>query len=152
MTDTQVLDTLDAAFGDCPRPEHFTNHTHCCECAEHDETLRGRDRETLGMAEVGNAAYDPICFVTDAGFRYYFPALARLVLHRPSVEEPWYLEQLLFHLNDRDSPQKRRQACSAAQRAAVASFLRHVLETRALLVAAHRCEDDLRDAIALWTE
>ncbi|VAX05467.1 hypothetical protein MNBD_GAMMA26-1571 [hydrothermal vent metagenome] len=22
-----------------PKPEHFTNFTHCCECDEHDQTL-----------------------------------------------------------------------------------------------------------------
>jgi hypothetical protein len=22
-----------------PKPVHFTNYRHCCECAEHDETL-----------------------------------------------------------------------------------------------------------------
>jgi hypothetical protein len=45
MTDTEALGILDAAFGPCPRPEHFTNDKHCEECAEHDELLRNRDRD-----------------------------------------------------------------------------------------------------------
>ena len=47
-----------------PLPDHFTDYTHCCECAEHDELLRARDRETLALEDVGNAGWDPICFVT----------------------------------------------------------------------------------------
>src|SRR5262249_14424068 len=32
--DAAVLATVRAAFARCERPEHFTNHTHCEECAE----------------------------------------------------------------------------------------------------------------------
>jgi hypothetical protein len=64
MADTEALGILDAAFGPCPRPEHFTNDKHCEECAEHDELLRNRDRDTLTVADVGNPSWDPICFIT----------------------------------------------------------------------------------------
>jgi hypothetical protein len=46
-TDADVIARIDEAFGLVERPEHFTNFTHCCECAEHDGLLRSRDRETL---------------------------------------------------------------------------------------------------------
>jgi hypothetical protein len=115
MTDTEALGILDAAFGPCPRPEHFTNDKHCEECAEHDELLRNRDRDTLTVADVGNPSWDPICFISGEGFNYYFPTLARLALADPADGHGWYFEQLLFHLNDRDTPQKRRHGYSRAK-------------------------------------
>ena len=33
-TDDEVLALVTDVFAG-PRPEHFTNYTHCCECAEH---------------------------------------------------------------------------------------------------------------------
>jgi hypothetical protein len=70
-------------------------------------SLRNRDRDTLAVADVGNPGWDPICFITGEGFNYYFPTLARLALADPADEHGWYFEQLLFHLNGRDTPQKR---------------------------------------------
>ncbi len=150
MNDVEVVGLVAVAFGDCPRPEHFTDYGHCCECAEHDELLRTRNRDTLTVADVGNPGWDPICFITDAGFKYYFPALVRLALMEPTEERGWYLEQLLFHLNDKDTPQKRRAACSSRQREAVICFLRHILEARQPLVHDYLCEAPLRETIALW--
>jgi hypothetical protein len=77
VSDLQIMSVIHEAFAAEPRPEHFTNYTHGCECAEHNELLRARDRETLGLEDVGNPGWDPICFVTAEGFRYYLPALVR---------------------------------------------------------------------------
>ncbi len=79
-TDKEILERINQAFAASPRPEHFTNHTHCCECFEHDKLLRSRDGDTLGMNDVGNPGWDPICFISPEGFAYYLPALARLTL------------------------------------------------------------------------
>lgn len=150
MNDMDVLSVVAAAFEECCRPEHFTDHTHCCECAEHDELLRNRNRDTLTLADVGNPGWDPICFVTNDGFKYYFPALARLALIEPTDKHGWYLEQLLFHLNDKDTPQNRRRACPRKQRDAIVCFLRYVQETRYDILREYRCDDQLKDTIALW--
>jgi hypothetical protein len=152
MNDADVLENVEAAFAGQARPEHFTTYLHCEECAEHDEVLRSRTRESLTVANVGNPSWDPICFVTDEGFRYYFPALAKLALEPPTAGHGWYFEQLLFHLNDADTPQKRRPACSPKQGEAVARFLQHILDTRGPRVVEHMCEDELRAAISLWSE
>ena len=64
------------------KPQHFTNHTHCCECTEHDEVLRAHDRDTIGIEQLGNPGWDPMCLCTVEGFQYYFPALVRLCLDR----------------------------------------------------------------------
>jgi hypothetical protein len=58
VTDAQDLLELSDAFASCARPQHFTNFRHCCECAEHDELLRWRDRDTLRVEDVGNPVWD----------------------------------------------------------------------------------------------
>jgi len=45
---TKVLAGIDAAFAGVPKPEHFTDHTHGCECKEHDDTLRSLSTWPLG--------------------------------------------------------------------------------------------------------
>jgi hypothetical protein len=37
-----------------PKPEHFTNYRHCCECAEHDATLLAHDVDSIGIEQLGN--------------------------------------------------------------------------------------------------
>ena len=150
MTDMDVVALVDAAFADCLRPEHFTNHSHCSECAEHDDLLRSRDRNTLKVEDVGNPGWDPLCFATDEGFKYYVPALVRLALREPLPSVDWYFPQLLFHLTYKDGEVRRLPSCSDQQRDAVGLFLRHVQETRKALIMDHLCEDKLKEAIASW--
>jgi hypothetical protein len=76
----------------------------------------------------GHPGWDPICFVSPAGYLYYFPALARLAFGRSG--EDYYLTQFLFHLNE-----ERVQAMSGEQRAVVLELLEHLREH-------HRYEDD----------
>jgi hypothetical protein len=97
-SDADILQIIKQAFAECRRPEHFTDYTHCEECAEHDEVLRSRDVDTLRIEDVGNPGWDPICFTTWEGFAYYFPALARLAFAEPEYADGWYGTVLLFHL------------------------------------------------------
>jgi hypothetical protein len=53
-----------------PRPQHFTNYMHCCECAEHDETLRNSDVHSIGLEELGSASWDPLCFCSAEGLLF----------------------------------------------------------------------------------
>jgi hypothetical protein len=149
-TDQEILDAVRHAFASEPRLEHFTNHTHCCECAEHDALLASRDLDTLRVEDVNNAGWDPICFVTAAGFRYYLPALLRLALVSATAED-WYLPQLLFHLIS-DGPQNRRViCCTAGQQRAIVAALWHVVETRPELIVRYAIEDDLQRALGIWS-
>jgi hypothetical protein len=133
-----------------PRPEHFTHYQHCEECFEHDQTLLNATIDGIGMEELGNPGWDPMCFVEPDGFIYYFPALVRLCLE--SSEEWSYIGQFLFHLNY-DGPQNRYVlAFSEAQRDFVARFLDHLLETRAELITLYGEDDDLFTAIRIWSE
>jgi hypothetical protein len=150
ITDMDVIALVDAAFAACPRPEHFTNYAHCSECAEHDELLRSRDRDTLKLEDVENPGWDPLCFATDEGFKYYVPALVRLALREPTPSIAWYFPQLLFHLTYRDGEVARLSSCSLQQREAVGRFLKHVRETRKALIESDLCAGELKEAIAAW--
>jgi hypothetical protein len=150
MTDAEVLSMLSAEFGQCKRPEHFTNFKHCCECAEHDELLRSRDRDTLRIADVGNAGWDPLCFTSAEGLLYYLPALARIALDGPTEKADWYAPQLHFHLTYQDEKNRILVASSPGQRRAVARLLRHIAETRAALCEQWDCREDLLLAAELW--
>jgi len=120
--DREALARIESAFGECPRPEHFTEWQHCCECAEHDAELAAHTPETIGLAELGNAGWDPICFATPEAYLYYLPGLARLALGRAP---DYYLEQFLFHLNA-----DRSAILTPTQREAVRRFLEHIMASR----------------------
>lgn len=96
--DADVLAAIDAAFETAIKPEHFADYRHCEECAEHDETLRSHDRDTLRVEHVNNPGWDPLCFCSEEGKAYYMPTLARFALAPLENEHDWYGCQLLFHL------------------------------------------------------
>ena len=149
-TDREKIDMVRHAFAAEPCPEHFTDHRHCCECAEHDALLASRDLDSLRLEDVNNAGWDPICFVTAEGFRHYLPALVRLAFESVTSEY-WYLPQLLFHLTG-DGPQNRRvMCCTAAQQRAIAAVLWHVVQTRPELVVRYGIADDLQRALEIWS-
>jgi len=132
-----------------PRPEHFTNYQHCDECFEHDQTLLNSTIDDIGMEELGNPGWDPMCFVEPEGLIYYFPALVRLCLD--SSEEWSYIGQFIFHISY-DGPQNRHVlAFSEAQRDFVVRFLDHLLETRAELISLYGEDDELFTAIRIWS-
>lgn len=151
MNDSEALKKISDAFGTTPRPEHFTNYRHDPECAEHDELLRSRNLETLSLADVGNPGWNPICFVTEEGFKYWMPALARLALEPETEQDDWYLPQLLFHLNNRGRSNYHLAAASPQQRNAVMQFLVHIEDTRpAALLDKYAVKEELKLTIDLW--
>lgn len=149
--DAEVLGLVRTAFARCERPEHFTDHAHCPECAEHDDLLRLRDTDTLRLEDVGNPGWDPLCYVAPAGFGYLLPALARLALAEPSPSDGWYAAQLLFHLTYEGEANRHLLGFAPDQRRAVAALLRHIAESRPHLIDEWRCGDDLGRAIDLWS-
>lgn len=150
MTDDEILAALNAAFASCDRPEHFTDFRHCCECAEHDEVLRARNRDTLSVDDVGNPGWDPLCFASAEGLLYYMPALGRLALDTAVEKSNWYVPQLIFHLTYAAAGNRILAASSTAQRRAVVDLLRHIGQTRAALCEEYESRDELLAAIALW--
>ena len=106
----QVLNAIGEAFGGSPRPAQFVNAAHCCECAEHEDTLQRLTPATISLKEAGNPGWDPICFVSAEGFRYFMPGLCRLAL---AIGQDSYLDQFLFHLESKgrdDFTQQQKKA------------------------------------------
>ena len=151
-SDADILQAVQQAFAGCLRPEHFTDCTHCEECAEHDEVLRSRDVHTLQIKDVGNPGWDPICIASPEGFAYYLPALTRLALAEPDDAHGWYGTQLLWHLLRDGRKNHRLLACTPMQRLAILQFLRHFVETRAALADSHCSTDDLFQAVEIWSD
>ena len=150
MTDQEVLRLVEAAFADVPRPEHFTNFTHCEECAEHDELLRSRDCSNLNVSDVGNPGWDPLCFSSGQGIAYFMPALARLALAPPTYDFGWYGSQLLFHLGREERTNQLFAFCNAEQRAAVLALLRQYSQNQPEEAACH--QEEIDRARSLWGE
>ena len=151
-TDREILLEIDSAFAGRTRPEHFTNYHHCEECAEHDELLRQRNRDSLSLSDVGNPGWDPVCFISPEGFAYYLPAFARIALAAETESEDSYVPQLLFHLASDGPRHARVLACGAAERKAVAALLQHIAESRAALLDHLSCTDQLFEALGYWEQ
>jgi hypothetical protein len=131
-----------------PKPEHFTNYRHCCECAEHDETLLNAEIDTIGMEELGNPGWDPICFTTAEGKKYYVPAFVRLTLE--TIAGDFYLDQFLFHL-EWDGPGNAFFAsCTRAQREFLASFIAYLIEKYPGEIDEAYCTDSALRTYDIW--
>ncbi len=109
-----------------PKPTHFVNYQHFCECAEHDQTLLASDVDTIGLRELGNPGWDPLCFSSTEGLMYYMPALIRLTLD--TMDNEAYVDQMLFHLMQDGMGNRLVGSCSKEQRDFVAGFLQYLIE------------------------
>ena len=135
------------------RPARFTHHPGCSECAEHDETLQTHTLESLGYQEVGSAAWNPIVMCQPDAFAYWIPALARIVLMPADTNWGWYGDILLRSDLRRDGPRNERWVyCTPAQRATVATFIEHVIDTRAPLVEQYDMEHEMLEVLAIWSD
>ena len=142
MTDDEICEMVNQAFKGTPRPEHFTNYTHCDECEEHDNLLRSRNLETLEVGDIDNEMWDPICFLTPEGWRYYFPALVRISLEDL---ENGYVGHFLHHLM-RSENDPSFALFNKHQNRAAFWFLQHVQERHKGLCD----EDELAAALKIW--
>jgi hypothetical protein len=150
-TDAEVIAAIDASFGAVGKPDHFTNYQHCEECAEHDETLRSHDRDTLRLEHVNNPGWDPLCFCSVEGKAYYMPTLVRFALAPPTEGYHWYGDQLLFHLAGSDEDNAFYEYCNAAQRQAVCQLLAHFVEARSIQVERSLSADELLRTHERWS-
>jgi hypothetical protein len=152
LSDADVIARVRDAFSAVQRPEHFTNHTHCDECREHDELLQQRTHETLAIEDVGSQAWNPITMCTPEAFAYWLPALARLALEPMPSGWDWYGYIMLFELRW-DGPRNARwQFCSSEQRAAIVSLLEHLESSRASDIQLYDCAPELLQAWEVWSD
>jgi hypothetical protein len=152
MTDDEVLMLLREAFA-MPRPERFTNHPGCEECAEHDETLQAHTLDSLSYAEVGSAGWNPITMCQPDAFAYWLPALARIALAPEDEHWGWYGDQLFDGQLRWDGPRNWRWAyCTPAQRRVVATLIEHVIDTRSDQIESYNLEHEMLDVLSIWSD
>ena len=131
------------------KPRHFTDFRHCDECAEHDETLLAATLEEIGMDELGNPGWDPVCFCSAEGMKYYFPAFVRLSLE--TVSDEFYFSQLLFHLEADGRENRLLRKCTPAQRDFVAAFIAYMMASFPDEIEDAEATEDARRTCALWS-
>ena len=135
-----------------PKPSHFTNYKHCCECAEHDETLLAFDNDSISLQQLGHPSWDPLCFSSAEGFIYYMPALVRLTLDTIEKSQEMYLDQLLFHLIRDGKDNRLVKACSKEQREFITAFLEYLIEHYVSQIKAGiYYSDDILKAHDIWS-
>ena len=125
-----LLQEAEKLFGNLPRPEHFTNYTHCCEILQ--------------------PGWDPLCFITPEGFQYFFPALARLALDGSG--DSYFVDRLIFHLELDGKQNARFLQFTPEQRQYVVRLLHYLVETRAAEIERNLDSDALFRAIEIWEE
>lgn len=146
-----AIAAIDRAFGPVPKPGHFTNYSHCQECAEHDDLLRNRDRGTLSLQDLSNAGSDPFCFCSAEGMAFYMPSLVRLALATPVAGHDWYGDRLLFRLYSGATENPLYKYCSESQRAAVATLLHELIVNHADTIDAYQSSDEFLRAYDIWS-
>ena len=149
-TDADILALVDAAFMGVAKPAQFHDPARGEQSAEHDRTLRLRDRATLDIEDVGNICRQPISGCVPQGIAYYFPALARLALAPPTHQHGWYGDTLEIHLSTKGPANPFFAYCNAQQRQAVAALLGHLNVTRANLRMRMTDDEQMRSTQALW--
>ncbi len=126
MNDEEILKTIETAFEGAEKPNHFNDFEHCLECQEHDELLRSKTKETLTIEDVGNIGWQPISFCNPVGLAYYFPALARLALTKPTYEYDSYAETLAIQMDIAEGKFDFYVFCNNLQRNAVATLFNFI--------------------------
>ena len=124
------------------RPKYFTDYKHCEECNEHNITLSNSHIDLIRLKELGNDFWDPICFVNNEGYLYYFPAFVRLAVK--SGEDNYYITQFLFHLKE-----DRIKQMTAEQKKFLLKFLNYLMETKEELIESYDDKTQLSAAINL---
>lgn len=137
-----------AVFND-KKPEHFTDFGHCEECYAHDQTLINHDIDSIGLSQLGNPGWNPLCFSSSEGIKYYLPALVRLSLE--TVHKEFYLGQFLLHLEGDGAKNELWLACSTEQREFVAEFLDYMLSNHSDQIESQFCSADILKCIRIWS-
>ena len=150
MNKEEINNYVEQVFSGNAVPENYTNRDHCPECAGHDETLRSHTPESIGLEQLGNPGWDPICFVLPKAFKYYFPALVRLALDSEGTNG--YLDQFLFHITYQGEDSRFFKHFSKAERNATLEVLLFIESQMGDLVKEWYLEKDMKEAIELWSK
>ena len=132
------------------KPAHFTNYKHCEECAEHDETLLSANIDCIGLSELGNPGWDPICFCTPIGKKYYMPSFIRLSLE--TINKEFYLGQFLFHLEADGKENKLYLSCTQEQRSFVYEFISFIFNEYTKQLKSNHYVDEALRVSEIWSK
>lgn len=131
------------------RPIHFVERPYCDESSEHEDTLQRCTIDSIGLEELGNPGWDPMCFCNAEGKKYYFPALIRLSLD--TIESDFYFAQLLFHLSWNGKENDFYVNCSDEQRSFVASFIESMIKSYPKEIDKEFSTDEALEAYEIWS-
>lgn len=148
MEKAEIINRAFEVFNIHPRPDKFTDHPGCCECAEHNETLSAATPQTIARTGLGTMSWDPITFTTPAAFRYYLPGLIRTVLTSRGDES--YYEQFLWHMGKSSVAADMFAGFSGEEQQVVAACLDYLFENRITEIEQECLEDELLAAMELW--
>lgn len=93
----ECLRRVDELFARAHRPEHFTNHTHCCECSDSDDFFQEHTPATLAVLMVPPETL-PSSFLTEQAFHYFMPAFIRMLARTGS---DYCVGEILFLLENK---------------------------------------------------
>lgn len=150
MNADKIINDAYRAFSSFSRPEHFTDYTHCEECAEHDETMRSCSLSEVGPNQVGNPGWSPIPFLTEQAYGYVMPRLLELALTNGTNAhgEPFVFQYLLALT---PSPEYRKfDYFTPEQATVVLESLYFIREHMTAIVEDECCDKDLVGAITQW--
>jgi len=92
-----ALAATDGAFALVVRPDKFTDHPYCDECADADEYFRNFTPVTI--ADVTDPPETlPLSFLTDQAFSYLLPGILRWL---PRTGREYCVGDVLFHVENR---------------------------------------------------
>lgn len=148
MSGDWIVSEAYRAFSGFARPEHFTDHTHCEECAEHDETMRSRSLGEIGIHQVGNPGWSPIPLLTERAYGYVLPRLVELALNSKPYPDSFVFSYLLALT---PSPEHRKfDYFTPDQRSIVLQSLYYIKDCMGAQIEWECCQSNLSEAIALW--
>lgn len=148
MDKAEIITRAFEVFSVHPRPDRFTDHPGCCECAEHNDTLSAATPRTIARSDLGGMSWDPITFTTPAAFRYYLPGLIRTVVTSRGDES--YFEQFLWHISASSITAKGLEEFSEAERRVLAACLEYLFEHCIKEIEQECLEDQLLAAMEVW--
>jgi hypothetical protein len=115
-----AFQAIERAFVGTPRPEKFTDHPYCEECADAHDYFSQFTSETIA-AVTDPPETLPLSFLTDDAFLYFAPGILRWL---PRTGQQYCAGDVLFHVEN------RLHTLNPHQRAALRDLLYLVYDLR----------------------